>query len=83
MKFVEKVKSVIHKYYIKRVLRRIRKSFSLFGYPLEDVSDEEITKAIEDVVKAASAVGFTATQASEAFRLLAKQFTEPGEKSRG
>ena len=51
MKFVEKVKSVIHKYYIKRVLRRIRKSFSLFGYPLEDVSDEEITKAIEDVVK--------------------------------
>ena len=83
MRIIERIKSTIRRFFIKRAIKRIRREFGLLGYSLDDLSDEEIIVDVENMVKAMNTVSFIVEQASAALAVVAKQFRDFGEALHG
>lgn len=60
----------------QRSLRTIRETFAWFGYPLDDLSDEEIEESVMRSAEAFASAGMTMDEATEAFAELGRMLRE-------
>ncbi len=60
--FFERCDSVWGRWKFKRIIKKIRREFALFGFPVDDLTDDQILLRFQRVNKIMSQCGITAEQ---------------------
>lgn len=57
----------------RRAIHRVRKTMADFGYPLDDLTDEEVVQKVAELGKILAVTGITAQEAVTRFRAAARE----------
>jgi hypothetical protein len=67
---MSRIKAAYEAWQTRRIIRNLRENFAWFGFPLDDMTDEEIIEGAVRVGEAVRLSGVTVAEATLAFRNL-------------
>lgn len=65
----------------RRAMRRIRAEFAFWGYPVDDLTDEQLEEGAERFARSVAAVGLTAEEAGRVLSTFTASVAHNGEEA--
>lgn len=70
---IERIKKWVHRWMLRRAIKRVRRTFAELGHPLNSISDDVIIETVEVMTESMKLLKTTVTQTTETFQKLEKE----------